>query len=99
MESRNYFTLRNRAMLIWLVSEALVALDVVAYFPPSFWLCGLGFPLAVIGMLAHSARTEQWNTWENWEPKFNWFEGWAASTGVTLEVIPVVGVLVRVWLF
>lgn len=99
MEDRDYFTLRNRAMLVWLASVAMLALAVASLFPPSFWLCGLGIPLAVVGMLAHSARTDQWYTWQNWEPKLSWFEGWAASTGVTLAIVPLVGILVRAWLF
>jgi len=91
------FTLRNRAMQVWL-SGLVVAEMVVAFaFPPSFWLCGIGLAFLAVASLANSARTGQWFSWQN-EGSLNWFEGWAASTGAALFVVPLLAIILRSWL-
>ena len=95
MESRDYFTFRNRGVLTWLCAVAFGATALTIAVPPSFWLCGVGGALLAVGLLSHSARTGQWYTWQNWEPSLSWFEGWATSTGVLLMVLPLLAVLAR----
>jgi hypothetical protein len=54
------FTLKNRSVRRWFAGVTIVVLLVVTFFPPAFWLCDLGFALIVIGIIAKSARTDQW---------------------------------------
>jgi len=92
------FTLKNSRMRKWLAAIVLVGIFFVVVFPPSFWLCGVGVALLVTGNLANSGRTSQWMSWQN-EGSLNWFEGWAASTGAILTILPLVAVIVRSWLW
>ena len=91
------FTLKKKPVRKWLFAVVLVALALVVAYPPSFWLCGAGVVLLVLGSLANSARTDQWMSWQN-EGSLNWFEGWAVSTGAALIAMPLVAVIVRSWL-
>jgi hypothetical protein len=84
MEDRDVFTFRNRGIVLWLAGVLLVSLVIGAVSPPAFWLAPIGILFIIVGGLAHSFRTEQWYTWERWELRLNWFEGWAASTGGVL---------------
>jgi hypothetical protein len=95
MESWDYFTFRNRAMLYWLGIVFAFGLVMVLFFPPAFWLCTLGILFLVVGLLAHSARTGQWYTWQNWEPSLSWFEGWLVVTGSILMVAQLIAVILR----
>jgi len=88
MEDRDYFTFRNPRIRAWLLGTGGATCLLAVMAPPSLWLCGVGGVLLVGGMLAHSARTAQWFSSQNWEPSLNWFEGWAASTGVLLLILP-----------
>jgi hypothetical protein len=97
MEQRDYFTFRNPGIRTWLGVVAAVAGLLVVNVPPSLWLCAVGGALLALGVLAHSARTGQWFTWQNWEPSLNWFEGWAASTGVLLLVVPLLVLVALSW--
>ena len=90
------FTLKNRSMRVWLAGVLVVSLVIVVLSPPAFWLCGVGGALLVIGQIANSARTDQWWSWQR-QGSLNWFEGWAASTGATLAVVPLMSALMR-WL-
>lgn len=98
MENVDRFTFRNSRIRVWLGGVCGAVVLVAVFSPPAFWLCGLGVPLVVVATLAHSARTGQWYTWQRWEPSFNWFEGWAAATGVTMIAGPVLTFAVRAWL-
>jgi hypothetical protein len=98
MESFDHFTFRNSRIRAWLAGTCAVVVLVAVIFPPAFWLCGLGAPLVVVAVLAHSARTGQWYTWQRWEPSFSWFEGWAGATGATMILGPVLTITVRAWL-
>jgi hypothetical protein len=93
MEDRDLFTLRHRGVLLWLAGVLVGSVSVAAIVPPSFWLSAVGFAFLAAGVIAHSARTGQWYTWQRWEPRFNWFEGWAAATGVVLFLVPFLVVL------
>jgi hypothetical protein len=88
------FTLKNRAILSWLVGVAAISVVVAMLRPPAFWLAGLGGVLVALGLLANSARTNQWYSWQN-EGSLNWFEGWAVATGVTLAVVPLMFAMFR----
>jgi hypothetical protein len=96
METIDKFTFRNGAVKKWLVCLFLIAACIALIFPPAFWLAGAGALLIVSGDVHKSYRTDQWNTWEN-EGSMNWFEGWAASSGVVLLATPLVFALMR-WL-
>lgn len=87
MEDRDAFTFRSRGMLSWLAGVFVVSIAVAAVSPPAFWLAPVGLAFIFIAGLAHSFRTEQWHTWERWEPRLNWFEGWAASTAGVLFAV------------
>jgi energy-coupling factor transporter transmembrane protein EcfT len=91
------FTLKNVRMRKWLVAIVLAAALFVIFFPPSFWLSGVGVALVVLGMFSNSARTNQWMSWQN-EGSLNWFEGWAATTGGLLASVPLVAAVIRSWL-
>ena len=91
------FTLRDCKVQKWLLSVALGACVLAVGVPPSFWLCGLGVVLVVVGQVAYSFRTNQWMSWQN-EGSLNWFEGWAVSTGAVLAIIPLSAEIVRSWL-
>ena len=97
MEDRDYFTFRNSSLRGWLAGVAVLAGVIAAAAPPSLWLCALGGALLALGVLSHSARTGQWFTWQNWEPSLNWFEGWAASTGVMLLLVPLLVLIALSW--
>src|SRR5262245_44732660 len=97
METYDAFTLRSRRMQCWLAGEAVVAAGVVALFPPSFWLCGVGLIVFTCATLANSARTGQWYTWQRLDTSVSWFEGWAALSGLILIAVPVIGMLVRAY--
>ncbi|WP_153067269.1 hypothetical protein [Steroidobacter cummioxidans] len=94
MEKRDEFTLRSSAVKKWLASLFLIAVCIALIFPPAFWLTAPGVLLIVAAKVANSYRTEQWMSWEN-EGSLNWFEGWAAATGVILAITPLVLVLIR----
>ena len=89
------FTIKNRPIQIWLVTTSAICVSLALIFPPSFWLCGIGGVMLAIGMLANSARTDQWYSWQN-EGSLNWFEGWAVSTAMVLIFIPLGIVMIRV---
>jgi hypothetical protein len=95
MESWDYFTFRNRTMLNWLGIVILFSLAMALFFPPAFWLCTLGVLLIVVGLLTHSSRTGQWYTWQNWEPRLSWFEGWAGITGGLLVAVPLIVAILK----
>lgn len=95
MESWEYFTFRNRAMLYWLGIVFVFGLVIVLFFPPASWLCTLGILFLVVGLLAHSARTGQWYTGQNWESSLSWFEGWAAVTGCVLIAVSLIADILR----
>lgn len=97
MEHRDYFTFRNSGIRLWLGGVSVLAGILVVALPPSFWLCVTGGALLALGILSHSARTGQWFTWQNWEPSLNWFEGWAACTGVLLIVVPLLVLVALSW--
>ncbi len=81
-------------MQVWLIGLLVFGTGVAGFFPPSFWLCGIGTVLVVVATLANSARTGQWYTWQN-EGSLNWFEGWAAASGVVLLVVPPLALILR----
>jgi hypothetical protein len=81
------FTLKNRAILSWLVGVLVASLALAIRLPPAFWLTSVGVGLLFVAVLAHSTRTKQWFTWQL-EGPLNWFEGWAASTGAILVIVP-----------
>jgi len=95
MEQFEIFSFRNRALLAWLVSVILAGGAIAALAPPALWMCAIGAILLVSSMLGHSARTSQWYTWQRREPRLSWFEGWAASTGVVLVVVPLLAIVLR----
>lgn len=95
MESREDFTLRNSRIRLWLLATAAAAGIFLAVAPPSLWLCGVGSVLLIVGALVHLARTGQWFTWPSPQPSFNWFEGWATSTGVLLLILPLIALFAR----
>jgi hypothetical protein len=88
------FTLNNRAMRVWLAAVLLSSGAAAALMPPAFWICGVGAALIVLGSVSNSARTDQWYSWQR-EGSLSWFEGWAASTGAVLTVVPLVVALLR----
>jgi len=90
----NDFTFRNPRICKWLALVA-VATVVLSYLrPPSFWLCGVGGVLVIVGQFTNSARTNQWMSWQH-EGSLDWFEGWAVSTGAVMAIIPLVGAIIR----
>jgi len=93
MEDRDLFTLRHAGVLLWLVVVLIGSISMAVLVPPSFWLSAIGIAFLAVGVISHSARTGQWYTWPRWEPRFNWFEGWAATTGVVLLLVPFLVVL------
>jgi hypothetical protein len=95
MESGDYFTFSNSGMRRWLIGVLVGAFAVAYLFPPSFWLCGVGIALIVCAGLSHSLRTDQWYTWQNWEPQLSWFEGWLGTTGVVLIAVPLLFVALQ----
>ena len=97
MEPSDYFTFQNTGIRAWLGGISVLSGIVVVVVPPSFWLCAMGGVFLALGVLSHSARTGQWFTWQNWEPSLNWFEGWAASTGVLLILVPLLGLIALAW--
>jgi hypothetical protein len=98
MEARELFTLRNKAVVAWLTCAAVATSAVSVALPPAFWLCALGVILVAAGMLSHSARTGQWYTSQRWEPRFNWFEGWASCTGAIVTIVPLLVLIAREWI-
>lgn len=91
------FTLNNRKMRSWLVAVLIVTAAIALARPPAFWLCVLGVALLVTGICANSARTSQWMSGQN-KASFNWFEGWATSTGSVLIIVPLLTVVARTWI-
>jgi hypothetical protein len=91
------FTLKNPSLLAWLVAVLVASVAVGVLLPPAFWLCGVGAALVVVGSIANSARTDQWWSWQL-KGSLNWFEGWAASTGAILTVVPLLLALIRLGL-
>ncbi len=69
---------------------------IAAFFPPAFWLCAPGSVLLLVGKLAQAARTGRWSTWQGYDGTINWFEGWAMVTGIVLNTVPFVAILLRV---
>ena len=90
MEEREVFTLRNRGIVSWLAGVLALASLIGALSLPAFWLAPGGFLFILVAAIAHSFRTGQWLSWQRWEPRLNWFEGWAASTGGVLITAAVV---------
>ena len=90
------FTLRSRSIRVWLGVVVACSIAVVSLFPPSIWLSVAGVGLIVAALLANSARTGQWWSWQT-EGSLNWFEGWAASTGAILVCVPLLAILLRAW--
>jgi hypothetical protein len=88
------FTLRNRAMRLWLGTLLVCVASIAVVFPPAFWLCGIGCVMIVTASIANSARTDQWYSWQN-EGSLSWFEGWAATTGAVMLVVPLLFIVVR----
>jgi hypothetical protein len=88
------FSFQNTGIQKWLSLVAIASLLLAIVAPPSFWLCGIGAVLLVTGQIANSARTNQWMSWEH-EGSLNWFEGWAASTGAVLIIVPLTAIIVR----
>ena len=93
MEDRDVLTLRNRGVRLWLSGVLLSSVLISAAFPPAVWLFGAGMACMVTAVVCHSARTGQHYTWERWEPRLNWFEGWLACTGAVLFVAPLIGLV------
>jgi hypothetical protein len=91
------FTLKNRAILFWLTGVFATSLTVAIWLPPAHWLASVGVCLIFVAVLARSARTNQWFTWQNEGPS-NWFEGWAGLTGAILTVVPLLLDALRDWL-
>jgi hypothetical protein len=92
----NEFTFKSGLVRKWLFAAALGVVALIVAFPPSLWICGAGIVLLVGSRLANSMRTGRWRQWQT-GASLNWFEGWAASTGAVLVVLPLVAVLVRSW--
>lgn len=90
------FTLKNAAIRKWLLTVAAVGAGVPTAWPPSFWLCGIGLTMLVFAILANATRTGQWMSWQM-EGSLTWFEGWAASTGALLVILPLIAILIRSW--
>lgn len=95
MEQFEIFTLRNRALLTWLACIMLGGGAAAALAPPALWMCAIGAFLLVSSILGQCARTGQWYTWQRWELRLSWFEGWAASTGIVLVVVPLLVIVLR----
>jgi hypothetical protein len=91
------FTLRSRFSVVSLSAVALAALLVAVTLPPALWLCVVGGVLLVAALTANSARTGQWFSWQN-EGSLSQPEGFLASTGIVLTVIPLFVVLLKSWL-
>jgi hypothetical protein len=91
------FTLKNRRIQVWLISALVFGLVAILAAPPALWLSTVGGILIGVGFIANCARTGQWMTWQN-EGSLNWFEGWAATTGIILVVVPLLGMFGRSWL-
>jgi hypothetical protein len=88
------FTLSNRSLLLWLIGVFVVVIPLVMFFPPALWLCDVGGLLLALGVIANSARTNQWYTWQR-GGNLSWFEGWCVSTGALLAIPPLLAMLVR----
>ena len=95
MEQRDLFTFNNRGITVWLLVVGVLAATVAFVAAPAFWMCIAGAGLVAIGGIAHSARTGQWFTWQDWEPRFNWFEGWSGSTGLLLMAMPLLVAILK----
>ena len=91
---RDEFSLKSRSLLSWLLFLLLASVGIASLFPPSFWLCAVGVLFLVVALLSNSARTNQWYSWQN-EGALTWFEGWAATSGVVLLVVPLVTIILR----
>jgi hypothetical protein len=91
------FTFRNGAIQKWLIALIVTSSIVTYNFPPAIWLCIIGAILLAIGSISNSARTNQWYSWQI-QGSLNWFEGWAASTGAVMIVVPLITIFFRSWL-
>jgi hypothetical protein len=80
---------------LWLSVVAIACAFIVWRFPPAWWLTVLGGVLLIAGTVAFAARTDQWMTWEN-EGSLNDFEGYVATTGCLMVLVPLVALLLRV---
>src|SRR5262245_57653183 len=95
MEYYDAFTLRHRGMQLWLLGLIVVSGAIASLASPAFWMAILGMLLATSGLLANSARTGQWYTWQRWDPSISWYEGWAILSGGIFAAAPFVEILVR----
>ena len=88
------FELRRLKARLWLAALVTFALVLSLFFPPSFWLCGVGVCLVIVSLLANSVRSGQWFSWQM-EGSLNWFEGWSAYTGIVFMSVPLIVICIR----
>ena len=92
------FSLTNSHVLVWLLLALSLAIAVALALPPALWLAIIGGVLVAICLIANSARTGQWMSWEN-EGSLNLFEGCAGATGLIFVLIPILTMIGRSWLW